>query len=152
MLNAFKKIIDSLQPDGGVDASPVDHERALRVATTALLVELSRADFGDTHVESNVILGLLERGFSMDSEAARNMLDEADREARRAVSLHEFTKMLHENLTIVDKLNVVEMLWRVAYADGELDKYEEHLVRKLADLLYVPHRDMIRLRNKVAGI
>lgn len=152
MLNAFKKIIESLRPEAGREVSPAEHERALRVATTALLVELSRADFGDSHVENEVILGLLERGFAIDEEAARRMLDEAESEAKRAVSLHEFTSMLHEHLSPEDKLEVIEMLWRVAYADERLDKNEEYLVRKIADLLYVSHKDLIRLRNRIAGI
>ncbi|MEL7448460.1 MAG: TerB family tellurite resistance protein [Pseudomonadota bacterium] len=152
MLDAFKKLIDALQPDPGTEVSAADHERSLRVATTALLVELSRADFGDTQVEDKVILGLLERGFAMDRAAAQRMLEDADREAKRAVSLHEFTRILHEHLTPGDKLEVVEMLWRVAYADDKLDPNEEYLVRKLADLLYVSHADLIRIRNKVAGI
>ncbi|MEM9056860.1 MAG: TerB family tellurite resistance protein, partial [Pseudomonadota bacterium] len=151
MLNAFRKFIDSLQTAGDAPVSEADHEKALRVATTALLVELSRADFGDTQIEDEVILGLLERGFSLDAAAARAMLEEADGEAKRAVSLQEFTSMLHEHMTPGDKLDVIEMLWRVAYADDKLDPNEEYLVRKLADLLYVSHTDLIRLRNKVAG-
>ena len=88
----------------------------------------------------------------MDKAAAQSMLEDADKEARRAVSLHEFTRILHEHMTPGDKLEVIEMLWRVAYADGKLDPNEEYLVRKLADLLYISHTDLIRIRNKVAGI
>ena len=65
-----------------------------------------------------------------------------------AVSLYEFTNRLNDELTPEDKTGIVEMLWRVAFADGRIDKYEEHLVRKAADLLYVPHRRFIRAKLK----
>ena len=61
----------------------------------------------------------------------------------------EFTRLLHEDLSHSEKNEIITMLWRVAFSDNNLDKYEDYVVRKIADLLYVPHRDMIRLRNEV---
>ncbi len=66
-----------------------------------------------------------------------------------AVSLHDFTRALHDALSEPEKIEVVRMLWQVAHADGELDRYEDYLVRKIADLLYVPTGDVIRVRNEV---
>ena len=78
------------------------------------------------------------------------LVQAAEQEADYAVSLQSFTRELHENLTIKEKHVVIEMLWRVALADSQLDKYEDYLVRKVADLLYVPHQDLIRIRNRVS--
>ena len=66
----------------------------------------------------------------------------------KSVSLYEFTSRLNEELSPEEKADTVEMLWRVAFADGRLDKYEEHLIRKAADLLHVPHRRFIRAKLK----
>ena len=79
------------------------------------------------------------------------LLDEARREADRAVELQQFTRRLHEQLSEAEKLRIVEMLWRVALADKKLDKHEDHLVRRIAELMYVRHSDLIRIRNRVRG-
>ena len=73
------------------------------------------------------------------------------RHCDRAVELQQFTRRLHEQLSTAEKLRVVEMLWQVALADRILDKHEDHLVRRIAELLYVSHSDLIRIRNRVRG-
>ena len=65
------------------------------------------------------------------------------------MELQQFTRRLHEQLTLAEKHRVVEMLWQVALADRSLDKHEDHLVRRIAELLYVSHSDLIRIRNRV---
>ena len=76
-------------------------------------------------------------------------MEEASRTADHVGSLQAFTRRLHEALTYEEKQAIVEMLWKVALADSHLDKHEDHLVRKIADLLYVSHGDLIRIRNRV---
>jgi uncharacterized tellurite resistance protein B-like protein len=77
------------------------------------------------------------------------VLDAASARADAAVSLHEFTRLLNDALAPTDKQRVIGLLWRVAFADGTLDRYEDHLVRKVADLLYVPHAEFIRAKLAV---
>jgi uncharacterized tellurite resistance protein B-like protein len=79
------------------------------------------------------------------------LLADARGEANRSVELQAFTRRLHEQLSAAEKLRVVEMLWQVALADERLDKHEDFVVRKIADLMYVPHSDLIRIRNRVRG-
>ena len=71
-------------------------------------------------------------------------------EADASASLHRYIQVLNDALDYRDKLRIIESLWAVAYADGELDKHEEHLLRRLGDLLYVQHSDWIRLKLKFA--
>ncbi|MDH3588284.1 MAG: TerB family tellurite resistance protein [Gammaproteobacteria bacterium] len=123
----------------------------LRVATAALLVEMARADFSEDRAEHDEIRRTLQRHFSLDLAAAQALLDRAAASADKAVSLHEFTRLLHEQLEPVEKHAIIEMLWRVALADARLDKYEDYLVRKIADLLYVSHADLVRLKHRVLG-
>ena len=132
-------------------SSPEEREHALRVATALLLIEVARADYADSLAEDAAMLESLEQLFSLDAADAKLLLDEARREADHAVELQQFTRRLHEQLSVAEKHRVVEMLWRVAFADQRLDKHEDHLVGRIAELLYVPRSDLIRIRNRVRG-
>lgn len=128
---------------------PGERERALKLATATLLIEVMRADYRENLTENEVVFAQLKRFFDLSEDAALLLVKEAEREADHAVSLQGFTRLLHERLSLDEKHSVIEMLWRVALADEHLDKHEDHLVRKLADLLYVSHGDLIRIRNAV---
>jgi uncharacterized tellurite resistance protein B-like protein len=95
------------------------------------------------------VFAQLKQHFELDEDEALLLVQQAEQEADRAVTLQGFTRLLHEQLSVVEKHTVIEMCWRVAVADDHLDKHEDHLVRKLADLLYVSHADLIRIRNAV---
>jgi uncharacterized tellurite resistance protein B-like protein len=131
------------------NADPAAREHALRVATALLLIEVARADHVDDGVEDIAMLDSLKQFFALDGEAAALLLEEARSEADQAVELQQFTRRLHEQLSPAEKQRVVEMLWQVALADQRLDKHEDHLVRRIAELLYVSHSDLIRIRNRV---
>ena len=128
---------------------PAAREHALRVATALLLIEVGKADFADDLAEDETMLESLQQFFALDDAAAQLLLEEARTAADQAVELQQFTRRLHEQLSVAEKQRVVEMLWQVALADSRLDKHEDHLVRRIAELLYVPHSDLIRIRNRV---
>jgi len=137
----------------GAFAGPADdpaaREHALRVATALLLIEVAKADYAEDVAEDGAMIESLKQFFALDDAAAALLLDEARSTADRAVELQQFTRRLHEQLSVAEKLRVVEMLWQVALADSRLDKHEDHLVRRIAELLYVSHSDLIRIRNRV---
>jgi uncharacterized tellurite resistance protein B-like protein len=128
---------------------PAAREHALRVATALLLIEVAKADFAADVAEDETMLASLKQFFALDDVAAELVLEEARSASDQAVELQQFTRRLHEQLSVVEKQRVVEMLWQVALADSRLDKHEDHLVRRIAELLYVPHSDLIRIRNRV---
>ena len=97
----------------------------------------------------NAVFEQLKRFFDLSEDEALLLVKEAETEADHSVELQSFTRLLHERLSLSEKHAVVEMLWRVALADDHLDKHEDHLVRKLAGLLYISHSDLIRIRNSV---
>lgn len=130
---------------------PLAREHALRVATALLLIEVAKADYADDLAEDAAVLASVKQFFALDEASAQLLIEEARTEADRAVELQQFTRRLHEQLSVAEKQRVVEMLWQVALADSRLDKHEDHLVRRIADLLYVPHSDLIRIRNRVRG-
>ncbi len=89
--------------------------------------------------------------FNIAVEQVDELIDLARREVDLAVSLHDFTRMLNDNLNASEKIQVIELLWQVAFADAVLDKYEEYYIRKIADLLYISHKDYIRTKHRVAA-
>ena len=133
-------------------ADPKAREHALRVATALLLIEVAKADYAEDAAEDEVLLLSLKQFFALDDAAAALLLEEARSTADRAVELQQFTRRLHDQLSVAEKHRVVEMLWQVALADNGLDKHEDHLVRRIAELLYVSHSDLIRIRNRVRPV
>ncbi len=128
---------------------PETREHGLRLATAALLMEMTRADFTRRPEELRMVASLVQGEFGLTGEETRELAELAEAEAHEAVSLYQFTGLINEHFSQEEKVRVVEMLWQVAYADRELDKYEESLVRKVAELLYVSHRDFIRAKHRV---
>ena len=146
MLKALTGLFEGLgtQTD---DAGVSEHE--LQVATALLLIEIARADHFFDATERESITRLLQTHFTLSHEEVDALLRLAENEADDAAHLQGFTRQLNEELEYDGKLRIVAMLWQVALADDELSKFEDSLVRKLADLLYVSHSDQIRLRNAV---
>ncbi|RMG31722.1 MAG: TerB family tellurite resistance protein, partial [Gammaproteobacteria bacterium] len=135
----------------GTREAPADPGTAttdLRRATAALLVEMMRADFEKDPGERDRVLALLREHFALDAAAARALLELAEREVEEASSLFGFTQIVDRTCTPEEKIRIVEALWEVAWADGRLDKYEEYLVRKLADLLHVRHADLVQAKHR----
>lgn len=133
-------------------AEPQDvRAHGLQVATALLLIEVARADYEEDLTEDAAVFALIKGFFDLSEPETKMLIDEANRQADHAVSLQTFTRRLHEQLTLPEKLRVVEMLWKVALADQRLDKHEDYVVRKVAELLYVPHRDLVRIRNQIRG-
>ena len=127
----------------------LEQREPLELATAALLIELARSDFSESSAELEAIRHLLQKRFGLSAEAVATLLADAGRRADDAVSLHEFTHRLNSELPESDKLGIVEMLWRVSYADGHIDKHEEQLIQRIAGLLHISDRDRVRLKLKV---
>ncbi len=143
----MRRLFDRLL--AGRPEQAADRQAQIRLATAVLLVEMMRADFDERQEESEAVEKLLARHFDLDAPQSETLAEDAAKEADNSVSLHDYTRALHEQLNEQEKARVVEMLWEVALADDSLDKYEDYLVRKVAELLYVPHGELIRLKHKV---
>lgn len=136
-----------LPPDR--ENSAADHVQALRLATAALFMEIARADFEISTNERDRVLNLLREQFDLDDQQAAELLTMGEQQVNEHSSLYPFTRLINDALSASEKVEVVENLWRIAYADKDLHKYEEHLVRRVSDLLYVPHSQMIRAKHVV---
>ncbi len=145
---AMRKILLKFLTIETIETSPADIEHALRVATAVLLVEVTRADFIIVPAEKLRIRELLEQQFNLSTQELDALLEEAETGADRMVSIQHVTRLLNEHYDHAMKRRIVEMMWQLVYADGVKDHYEEHLIRQVADLLYVSHGEFIQARHK----
>ena len=105
-----------------------------------------QADYDIKDNERSAIMRALRASFLLSESEAREVLHEAEEQALHATSLYDFTSLVNDKFSYEDKVQIVANMWQVAYADGDLDKYEEYIIRKVADLLYVAHSDFIRAK------
>ena len=138
-MNALKKLFT--EPAGSEDQ---DADTTRRMAAAALLIEVARADFTQDANEERAMAALLRDSLKLSEEAIGELLREASERVDGATSLYEFTRLVNDHYSIEEKHELIGIMWRVAYADSELDKYEEHLIRRVAELIYVPHEEFIR--------
>ncbi len=146
MLKAFRTLLGL--GDAGAEPSPRSTPDPVQVATAALLSQMVDADFEETDQEIGQLRSAVQALLGLDEQDTDELVAQATAEARVSVSLYEFTRVLHRSLDPADKVRVVELLWQIAYADGDLAPEEEFLVRKVARLLHVPDRDFIAAKKR----
>jgi len=126
---------------GQTPISPADEQR---LAAAVLLLEVARADYDHHPAERESLRAALAREFGVAEGALDALLDEAELRAKQSVSLFEFVQTLNRTLSQDDKRGLLHLLWEVAHSDGRVDPHEEHLLRRIADLLHLSHADFIR--------
>jgi uncharacterized tellurite resistance protein B-like protein len=141
MLDAIRQFFDREISDSGQRETQC--QSALHLAIAALLTEIARMDGTITADERAKIDAIVQQRFQLDSEQTRELIDMAERQARDATDYFQFTSLINTHYTPRQKARLIELLWQVVYSDGRADSYEEHLVRKVAGLIYVPHEDFI---------
>jgi uncharacterized tellurite resistance protein B-like protein len=144
----MKKILLRFLNLSAEETSPADIDHALRVATAVLLVEIARADFVVEAAEGARLRELLRSQFGLAETELEELLEEAENDADRLVSIQHTTRLLNEHYDHAMKCRVVEMMWHLVYADGEKSHYEEHLIRQVADLLYLSQAEFIQARHR----
>jgi uncharacterized tellurite resistance protein B-like protein len=142
------RVSDALGP--GEQDAPADRESTVRLATAVLMVDVARADNDFSAEEFDRVVSLATRHFGLSAEQAAELTNAADETAEDLVSLHEFTQLLHAELSEGEKAEVVRLLWRIAFADGQLDRYEDALVLQISDLLHVSRGLVMRLKHDAA--
>jgi uncharacterized tellurite resistance protein B-like protein len=147
MLKAIKQFFDN--HIGQVEEQSQDSEHRLQVATAALFIEIARADFHIEDKELGQISAALETKFHLSAQEVNELIELATQEAKQAISYYEFTSLINQEFSFEQKIKIVELMWQVAYADDYLQKYEEALIRKISDLLYIPHSDFIAAKHRV---
>lgn len=144
MLNHIKRLLGATSRE----ATKPGPER-VQVATCALLLEIAQADSNLHELESLLVRDLLEQKFSLDPESVSELIELAESERVESPDLYHFAREINNNFSLEEKLEVMENLWRLVYADGVLDRYEDALIGQIALLLRLSHRQMIDAKLKV---
>lgn len=144
------QVIEIITVTTVTEPSAEERESALRLATAVLMVDVARADRIFDEAEFERTLQLIEKHFGLPTEDAAQLINEADEKAVDLVSAYELTEVLHKHLDEEEKTRIIGLLWDIAYADGALDKYEDSLILKISDLLYVSRARVMRLKHDAA--
>jgi uncharacterized tellurite resistance protein B-like protein len=144
MLKAIKQFFD----DNIAPPTAENIEHRLQLATAALLIEMMLQDGHAHDAQLQVVETALRDKFALSDDETRELFRLAREEARQAADFYQFTSLINRHFSQPQKIRVVEYLWNIAYANGRLDPHEEHLVRRIADLLYVSHKDLIQTKHK----
>tara|TARA_Y100000746_G_C15215859_1_gene331312 strand:- start:106 stop:555 length:450 start_codon:yes stop_codon:yes gene_type:complete len=147
MIDAISEFFrDRLQVQKNSDSA----EDAARLAAAALLFEAAMSDYDLGEEERTTIQQLVREQFDLDDTDASVLATLAQQRVRESVGLHGFTSLINQHWSEKDRLNLVEQMWRVVYADGRLDDHELHLMRKIQRLLHIPQKDFVsaKFRHK----
>jgi uncharacterized tellurite resistance protein B-like protein len=126
-------------------------EIGTNLAVAALLVEVLRADYAVGPVERQQVMNSVATLLQLQPAATQALVEEAERQIDRSHDLYQFTSQINRTYTEADKVRLLEALWRVADADMTVHKYEEHLIRRVADLLHVPHSGFIAAKLRATN-
>ena len=148
MIDIVKKFFGKGDKDSG---KKEDGGHDVRVAACALLVEMGSIDGEFSEEEQQHIVATLEKKYGLSDENAKELMDSAHKELEGSIDLWRFSNLINQNYSHDEKNSIMEMVWQVVYADGKLDKHEDYLVRKMATLLRLSHKEMIDAKLKVLG-
>lgn len=142
MFDVLKKLFTNSE-------SPAKEEMTLAMAAGALLLEVSKADYQQDPEEVEKVRALLKQHFDVGLDEMEAFMVKAGKACDDSTALYPFTRYINDNCSNVEKYQLVHSLWEVAAEDGVISKYEEHVIRKIADLIYLPHREFIRAKLSV---
>ncbi len=141
LLDRLKRLLDA--PEG----ADIGDSAGLGVASAVLLFEVVWADHQIESAELQQLRASLGAVLGLDDDALDEVIDDARQRHEQGVGVFEYTRLVNEHGSAAQKFELVAHLWRVAFADGSASAIEEHTIRRLSDLLYVPHRDFIRAKQ-----
>ena len=121
-------------------------DKALQRACAMLLMEVSRADFVFSSAEKDKVTALLKSLFDLSDAELAELVEYSETKSEENTSMYPFTSLINDNYSYDQRVNLVGLMWKVAYADSNLDKYEDSVIRKVADLLYLRHSDFVKTK------
>ncbi len=143
MIKALQNHLKSLFE---VEETP-NEENTAEMAAAALMMEVATIDQQLESAELKTLANELSQQFNVPSENLDKLVANAQKTSKDATSLYPFTRYINDHLNHQEKFDLLCGLWRVAFADATLDKYEEYMIRKIADLLYMPQAEFIRAKQ-----
>nr|WP_320167264.1 TerB family tellurite resistance protein [uncultured Methylophaga sp.] len=150
MIEKLKQMFSSTLGDN-TDVYLANQQQSKVLAAVALMIEIIAVDDEEHETEKAMLRQILANQFDVKDSDAEKLIAEAERAHDEATDFYRFTADINQKYNEQEKIELIEMLWQIAWADHELQDIEEHVIRKLASLLYVSHKDFIATKLKVVG-
>ena len=146
MMNIVKRFFAKQSADA-TTRQATGHD--IRVAVCALCIEIARIDHRFTQEELDILVALLQDKYDLSKAHIDELMEEANRELEESVDLWQFARLINENYSPAEKMDIMEMLWQIVFVDGKMDAHEHYLMGKLSSLLRLSHDQLIEAKLKV---
>ena len=150
MFDYIRKILST---EGNAESSSVsgpvkkvDYQKQLQIATAALFIEMARADGEFSEEERKQVIDSLQNQFGLDTEYVNDLVELSKAKLENSISLYEFSKIVNEQFSYENKLELLKNLWRLIYTDKKLDKYEDRLIKIIGGLINIEHKQIINMK------
>ena len=148
MINRLNKFFQKSK-----ETNQANHEKDdahdIRIATCALFLEMASIDNEFSDSEREDIISILKKEYSLCDEYVTDIIKETEKELKKSIDLWQFTNLINQNYSKDEKIDIIEMCWKIVYTDGVLDKHEDYLIHKLAKLLRLNHKQLIDAKLKI---
>ena len=144
MINFIKSIFKKTSEEVKINE---DHDEVM-IAAVSLMIEVSLADNVMDLTEINQLKKVLLDKFKITELKIDELIESASKNQESSTSLYEFTRKINDDYDFSDKEKLITSMWEIAYADGNIDKYEEYVIRKVSDLIYISHEDFIKSKQR----
>ena len=144
----LKKVVDFFQADAVADTGTSKSADDLQIAAAALLIEAARLDEDEHPDEMRAVRRLLQERFDLGDEETDHVIELASERQERSVELHSFTHVIKTRFSHDERVQLIEMLWEVVYADGRLHDFEANLMRRIGGLIHVSDRERGEARKR----
>ena len=148
MIDRLKRFFGK-SPEGIVQDSESKSGYDVLVAVCALFLEMARIDETFSPGEMDTILGILKEKYGLSEQHAEDLVAAAQKELDESVDLWQFSHLINQHYSDAEKQEIIEILWRIVFIDGKMDRYEHYLMRKLRSLLRLSHEQLIAAKFKV---
>ena len=149
MIESIKNFFEKKLAKNSTDETANSLMNRVDLTCAALLIEVMNSDHELDEREQQEFIAVLQQSYNIADSDLEELTQLAKDEAHEATSLYEFTRLINDSYDYEQKLVLIENMWRIAFSDEHLDKYEDHLIRKVTELIYVSHSDFIRTKLKV---
>ena len=149
MIESIKNFFEKKLAKNSTDETANSLLNRVDLTCAALLIEVMNSDHELDEREQQEFIAVLQQSYNIADSDLEELTQLAKDEAHEATSLYEFTRLINDSYDYEQKLVLIENMWRIAFSDEHLDKYEDHLIRKVTELIYVSHSDFIRTKLKV---
>ncbi len=149
MIESIKSFFEDKLTKKEEEEAPSSAMSRVDLTCAALLVEVMNSDHELDEREHQEFMAVLQQSYNIAEADLEELIQLAKDEAFEATSLYEFTKLINDSYDYEQKIELIENMWRIAFSDKRLDKYEDHLIRKVSELIYVSHSDFIKTKLKI---